>query len=169
MSRERLIGEEALSLYAAGRRDFSFTNIVVCDWDGRDLSGIDLTGANVGDGTMRGINLNRACLFGACFDGLHMDGANLTKASLTNARFSGNFCSAVNFTRCGLENVVFTYTDLRNSNFQGAYAESSIWISCDFTGADTIREVWDNSGGIGYWQCIFDSGGNKITGGNLFS
>jgi hypothetical protein len=52
MSYEHLIGDEVLSLYAAGRRDFSFTSISVGDLTGQDLSGINLTGASLNSGIM---------------------------------------------------------------------------------------------------------------------
>jgi uncharacterized protein YjbI with pentapeptide repeats len=170
MIRERLVYDEVLNLYAAGRRDFSFTSISVGDLTGKDLSGINLTGASLVGGTMSNINLSEACLVGAKFSEVNIDGANLSGANLSNARFTGDIdCSNVDFTICCLESVVFTYADLRNSDFQGAYdANGAIWINCDFTGVTGLRYVWERSGGFGYWKCIFSSDGSEQTGGLLF-
>lgn len=167
---EHLSGDEVLSLYAAGRRDFSFTSVSVGDLTGKDLSGINLTGAYLGSGTMSSTNLSETCLFGAELQCVSINGANLTRSRLSHARFSGNIdCSNVNFSGCSFSNVVFTSADLINSNFQGGYGDGSIWLKCDFTGATGIREMLEKSGGIGYWKCIFTSDGDRVTGGNRFS
>ena len=172
LSTERLEEEDILSLYAAGRRDFCFTQISVGHLDGRDLSGINLTGASFDGGFISNTNLSGACLFGATFNCVGIYGSNLTGADFTNARFSGSGdCSNVDFTRCSMKNVVFTYADLRNSNFQRVYdANGSIWINCDFTGANGFERIGEQFGGIGIWECIYPNG-VKVVGGQgiLFS
>ena len=170
--RERLNDGEVLSLYAAGRRDFSFTSIVVGYWTGKDLSGINLSGTDLGCGIVSNANLSESYLVGAKFNCVDINGANLRGSDLTNTRFSGNIdCSNVNFTKCCLENVVFTYADLRNSDFLGAYdAGGSIWIKCDLTGANGFEHMLAQSGGIGVWDCIYPNGVKSIGGhGSLFS
>ena len=77
------------------RADAQFTGLVWGRSARLDLSGFELSGADLRRADLRGTNLSRANLSGA-----HLDGANFFKAVLDGANIAGAFLNGAQFLNC---------------------------------------------------------------------
>jgi uncharacterized protein YjbI with pentapeptide repeats len=120
----------------------------------RDLSGIDLSGANMkyfylAGKRMNGANLakgrlDNAVLHRATFVGADLDGAWLRDADLTGARFTDATLDGAH-----LEDAQLYSSDLRDISLEDAHLESAVLtdarISGDLRGADLENAILDNT------------------------
>jgi hypothetical protein len=85
------------------------------DFNGADLRGANLSGADLDDSNFRGANLEGANLSNASFFCTNFRGANLEGANLSNANFEGADLTDANF-----EGADLTDTNFSNANLEGA-------------------------------------------------
>ncbi|HUQ05449.1 MAG TPA: pentapeptide repeat-containing protein [Kofleriaceae bacterium] len=114
-------------------------------WYAEDLSGIDLTGAALGSGTLidarfarsnlSSADLSRAQAGGADFTEANLDGANLSKAVLAGARFSDATCRAASFRKADLTNAYLAGAHLESAVFDGARCAKTSFVSADLSHA----------------------------------
>jgi uncharacterized protein YjbI with pentapeptide repeats len=130
--------------------------IPTANFEGQDLSRINLQGAYIYKATFRGANLSSAQLQGAIFIDVDMEGAdlhhsdfrearlaevNLTNANLymargersnlTNANLSGS-----NLNRTKLRRANLSMAQLRDAQLRGAYLSRNRMIGTNFRGTD---------------------------------
>ncbi|WP_114860363.1 pentapeptide repeat-containing protein [Azospirillum brasilense] len=96
---------------------------------GADLTGADLWGANLTDADLMRANLTDADLMRANLTGADLRGANLTGADLRRA----------NLTDADLTGADLTGADLRGANLRGANLTGADLTGADLTGADLRR------------------------------
>ncbi len=128
-----------------------------CYQDGRDLSNVDLTGAELRDATFQRSTLNETI-----FDEVDAYRAKFISADIIGASFRGARLTEADFTRSDLTGTDFTDADLRNArlinttlvevNFTGARLGSADLRNADLSGATWIDgERTCREGSIG--QC----------------
>ncbi len=145
-----MTAEELLERYAAGERDFSEVDLRGANLSGvhrrfdvdsytepyrqgitSDLSGINLSSADLTEAYLRGVNLAGANLSNA-----NLTRVDLSKSNLTNANLSG-----ANLTEAFLEWTELDCTNMRGANL--LYAEIRVIdpFSPDLTGAKNVKTV----------------------------
>ena len=105
------------------------------DLGGADLSGANLTKANLADADLEwanlsGANLTRASLFGANLTGANLtgadlSGANLTATNLTDANLTGANLSGANLTDADLEWASLSGANLADADLTGASLDAA--------------------------------------------
>jgi uncharacterized protein YjbI with pentapeptide repeats len=73
-----------------------------------DLSGANMSGANLTKADLRGANMSGANLSEANLSGANMSGANLTRANLSGANLSGANLTNANLTNAKLSEATWT-------------------------------------------------------------
>jgi uncharacterized protein YjbI with pentapeptide repeats len=126
------------------------------DFDGADLRGLDLSGANLAKASchevdlsgadLSGANLNQALLWDANLSGANLSGANLEKAGLRNANLTDAEVARANFTAVDLigsnlsglvlDSIDFTEVLFIGANLKGATIRKANLTRADFTEAD---------------------------------
>jgi hypothetical protein len=96
-----------------------------------DLSGTDLSGADLYSADLRGVDLSEAILRGA-----NLFGSNLRRANLIRAKLPG-----ANLIRANLSATKLTEADLRGANLTGADLSDAILSLADLTGASLSRAL----------------------------
>ncbi|WP_257998862.1 pentapeptide repeat-containing protein [Fischerella thermalis] len=86
-----------------------------CDLQGAKLERADLSGVNLSNANLTGADLEKANLSNA-----NLSGANLTNADLEEANLTGANLKGANFQRADLEDANLTNADVTGANFQGA-------------------------------------------------
>ncbi|MFH1137209.1 MAG: DUF2169 domain-containing protein [Pseudomonadota bacterium] len=86
---------------------------------GRDLSGLDLTGLDFSGQKMAGVVFADSILEGAVFSGADLTGANFTAALLTAADFSRTKLVSAVFKRCLAPEAIFIKADLTGAHLGG--------------------------------------------------
>ena len=144
--RDQMLSGIKLSGADLGRADLSGANLSGVDLGRADLSGANLSGADLWGANLSGANLRRANLSGADLSGADLWGANLSGANLRRANLSG-----ANLRRADLSGA-----DLSGANLWGA----NLW-DADLWRAD-LRDA--NLSGANLWGANL-SGANLLTGG----
>ncbi|MBW4642982.1 MAG: pentapeptide repeat-containing protein [Goleter apudmare HA4340-LM2] len=111
--------------------DLSLVNLSRANLSDADLSGVNFNRANLSEANLSVANLSRANLSGAnCnstnFSGANLSGAELSTADFSRANLSGVYLSRANLSRTNLSGANFTGADLSRANLSGA----------DLSGAD---------------------------------
>lgn len=111
-----------------------------CYHDGRDLKGVDLSGAMLRDATFQRSDLSgatlatvdayRAKFFSARMPGAVMDGSRLIEADFTRADLSG-----ARFRGADLRNAKLVDTNLRQADLTGARLDGTDLRNADLSGA----------------------------------
>ncbi len=114
-----------------------------CAFDGLDLTGVDLSGARLRDGSyfrsdLSGSNLSKISAFRAKFvnaalrevklDGAKLSEADFTKADLTGASFKGADLRRARFFNAILRRVDLTDARLRGADLTRADLSGATWI-----------------------------------------
>jgi uncharacterized protein YjbI with pentapeptide repeats len=114
--------------------------VVKCDcsgkknnFDGSDLTGVNLQGANLQDASfiganlsqsnLRGVDLSRAILKQAQLDGVNLQGANLQDASFIGANLNQSNLRGVDLSRAILKQAQLDGSDLTGATLTAAYIE----------------------------------------------
>ena len=124
-----------------------------CNFDGLDLSQVDLVGARLRDGsffrtTLDGADLSgsesyRAKFINASLIGSLFEGADLQQADLTKSDLSG-----ADLSNADLRNARLTRASLRGANLTGARTGGTDFFRADLTGAtwtDGLRVCGEGS------------------------
>ncbi len=130
-----MTGEELRRRYAAGERNFfgvdlSEVNISgidpnldlvaydeLCPDFAADLSGINLSEANLTNAILAGANLTGANLTDANLTGASLDRCNLTDVDLSGSNLTRAYLSGAEFQRTNMRRVDFFYADISESPF----------------------------------------------------
>jgi len=125
-----ITGEQLVSRYAAGERDFSYVQL-----NGANLAGIRLTdvtflGGSLREADFRGahlayVQLKAADLRGACFssasiNGSDLIGANFERADLCRADLTGSHLGSADCTQAKMKSTWFNNVTLSQAVFKGA-------------------------------------------------
>lgn len=126
--------EELLRRYAAGERDFSGVFLRWLDFSDCDLSGINLSNADLESTLWEGANLSEANLSGAFLAYSGLNNANLTEANLSRAR---------------LQDCTLTGANLTDACVRGAmFGNEPHLVGANLTGVDLSQASIDLPGGI---------------------
>jgi hypothetical protein len=111
------------------------------DLSGANLSGRDLTCANLRKAKLNGAHLDRASLVGADLTVADLGGAVLSKARLTAANLSAASLSGANLSEAALGFAYLIGANLNTADLTGAYLggadlRAASLINTDFSGAD---------------------------------
>lgn len=158
-------GKELLRRYKAGERDFSGVDLRGANLSGvsrrfdiyaydepylqgitSDLSGINLSGADLTEAYLSGVNLA----------GANLSHANLTRASLSKSNLTNTDLSGANLTKACLENAEFEQTNLRGANLLHAQITGVEFFAADVTGAIDVTTV--DFGGTPIHGLVLDDG-----------
>lgn len=96
---------------------------------GKDLSRLDLTGANFAGTDFDHTFLSGSILVGANFEGARFEASNayradFTDANLSNVSFQGTNAEEADFSGANLENADFSFTFLLNATFDEGVLET---------------------------------------------
>ncbi|MBC1219168.1 pentapeptide repeat-containing protein [Nostoc sp. UCD121] len=149
-------GKELLTRYAAGERDFSGVDLKGANLSGvsrrfdvgaydepyrqgitSDLSGINLTCADLNEANLTGVNL----------EGANLSNANLTCANLNQSNLTNVDLSGANLSEAFLECAELDGTNMRWANLFRAEIRVSDVFCPDLTGAKNVDTV-NFTGGI---------------------
>jgi uncharacterized protein YjbI with pentapeptide repeats len=116
--------------------DLSGADLTFADLRGADLSGADLTFAD-----LRGADLSGAALRGADLTDADLRGADLPRANLFQAALRGAFLRDADLTGATLTGAYLTFADLRgadlpDANLSGAFVTGADLEDADLRGAD---------------------------------
>jgi len=96
-----------------------------------DLSGADLTGAQLAEANLTGANLSQAILTGADLTGAQLAGADLSEVDL-----SGATINEADLSRARLTNAVLRRAQLGMANLDGADLSGADMTGCGLYGAN---------------------------------
>ena len=122
-----------------------------------DLSGADLTGAQLDNTDLSGINLNGAILSGADLRNANLSGTTLNEADLSGATLSG-----ANLTTANLVEAILIGADLRTAYLREANASGANLREANMSGATLINADLSGASLRGA-----DLRGAKLIGANL--
>lgn len=115
-------------------------------WEGANLSGIDLSNqqlvdVNIRNSKMNQVKLDSAVLKGADLRGTTLDASNLADVDLSHAKldetsFLRSTLDGVNFTSAGLRKAALEQVFATEAIFQGADLSESYCLMADFTGSN---------------------------------
>jgi uncharacterized protein YjbI with pentapeptide repeats len=114
-------------------REIVTQGIIHRNLSGVDLSDADLSGANLRSAYLRGADLSSADLSGA-----NLFGANLRSADLSGADLSGAYLSGANLRSADLSGADLRGADLIGADLIGAYLSGANLRSADLRSADLI-------------------------------
>ncbi|WP_342237000.1 pentapeptide repeat-containing protein [Inquilinus sp. OTU3971] len=111
-----------------------------CLQDGRILSRVDLTGAQLRDvsltrATMDGAILTGAEAYGAKFNRATLPGAKLDSARLANTDFTDADLTGADLSKSDLRNARFVGAKLRGATLTGAELRGTVFRDADLSGA----------------------------------
>lgn len=114
-----------------------------CNFDGLDLSQVELAGARLRDGSYFRTNLEGADLSGiegyrAKFINAQMAGADLSGADLERVDFTKADLADASFEGADLRNARLTRANLRGANLTGAQTGGADFFRADLSGATWI-------------------------------
>lgn len=115
----------------------SGANLREAELDGVELPGADLTGANLKQAQLGGSNLSSANLTGADLSGANLDEANLSKATLDKATLLGTSFRGANLSSAKLRNLPRVYqlgfnnTNLENADFANSDLQGVGFRTCN--------------------------------------
>ncbi|CDM94577.1 MULTISPECIES: Rid family detoxifying hydrolase [Limnospira] len=121
--------QELLDRYAEGERDFPGVDLSDTDWQGYDLSEINLEGADFSNSDFKNMVFNRANLKNCNFRGSTFQSVKFVNADLTNA------C----FIKSDLHIIDFAWADLTGAQF----GECRQFSSCEIAKATTKNVNFD--------------------------
>lgn len=157
-------GSGAVAQGARSCADCDFSGV---NWAGRDLHGVNYSGAdfskanlahvNFSGGSFTGTDFSSANLEGASFRNAHLSGCDFANANLSGADFSGATIANCDFTKLNLTNVNFSGAKIDGADFSkavlnGANLSGARLTGCELSGVD-LRHV--------------DLSKTKITGSNF--
>ena len=136
-----LDGQELITRYEAGERDFSRAHISFADLRGVDLRQIDLSGARLIDANLRRANLAGADLSWASFLSANLMEADLTGATMSQVVLHGADLRQAKLRGADLEDgflgvADLSDADLRDTNLRRANLERARLVNADLRGAD---------------------------------
>jgi len=103
---------------------------------GADLSGADLSRANLFEADLSGADLSRANLYGADLSGANLSGANLYGADLSGANLSGADLSRADLSGANLSGADLSGADLSRANLFGANLSGANLYGANLYGAN---------------------------------
>src|SRR5919199_279368 len=101
-----------------------------------DLSGADLSGANIEKANLYGADLAGVILYRAKLLGVDLSDAVIVAANLDQARFVFVNLSRASFIGATLNGAVFYESNLTGSLFFPSYCPMSVFANCNLTGAN---------------------------------
>jgi hypothetical protein len=113
-------GETVRQAAQAHRADLSGANLSGADLRYADLSGANLSGADLRDADLSGADLRYADLSGANLSGADLRDANLKDADLKDASLSGADLRAADLRRADLSGASLSGASLRDADLRGA-------------------------------------------------
>jgi uncharacterized protein YjbI with pentapeptide repeats len=118
--------------------DLYNTHLGGLDLSGANLSGADLREANFKRADLSGANLNRANLNRAHFEDANLNGANLAEAGLRGAWFDMAMLNGVNLSGAWLEEAHLQHADLSGAKLVGANLIRANLIEAKLAEADLV-------------------------------
>ncbi len=106
-----------------------------CHFEGRQLTALDLRGANLHNADLSGVDLAGSNLAGADLAFAKLRQADLGNTNLSKARLKGANLTAANLAGADLRRADLSYAILRRANLTGAA----------LTGANLVNAIWVNS------------------------
>ena len=115
---------------ASGKLIIEAENLSGADLSWADLRGFNLSGADLSRANLRGANL-----IGSNLSGANLSGANLRGADLRGANLSGANLSGADLNWADLSERIYTISNIGSANRQTTYNadKNIIWCGC-FTG-----------------------------------
>ena len=101
-------------------RNLSGVDLSDADLSGANLMNAKLSGADLSSADLSGANLMNAKLSGADLSGANLSGANLMNAKLSDADLSGAYLSGANLRSANLIGAYLSGADLSNTNLSRA-------------------------------------------------
>ena len=148
-----------LGLADGVRADLSGTNLSNADLRNADLRGAnlidaDLSNANLSDANLSNANLSDANLSdanlsGAILIGANLRDANLSDADLSNANLRHAILSNANLSDANLRNAILSNANLSDANLRNAILSNADLRYADLSGAN-LRHVKTNCLTVGY-------------------
>jgi uncharacterized protein YjbI with pentapeptide repeats len=123
--------EELLALYEEGERDFQGV-----DLSGADLSDANLVRADLGDANLNEANLVRADLSGSNLSGTDLTDADLSGTNLSNADLSGTDLSDANLVRADLSDANLNEANLVRADLSGSNLSDADLTDADLSGTN---------------------------------
>lgn len=111
------------------RANLKGKNLSGVNLTGANLRGADLSEANLRGATMIKADLSRACLYKADLEGAILDGADLSMSYAKSTSFKDASMRACALRGVTYKNCFFWGTDLRWSDFRGAFMLGTVF--CD--------------------------------------
>lgn len=114
------------------------------NFEGLDLSGLNLRGAELANAKLEGANLSEAKLVNATLYNAKLEGANLSKAELVNAELDGAKLRGANLSRADLSGASLLRADLTTADIHRATFYEVKLQDADFThvkNAHTARKL----------------------------
>ena len=116
--------------------DLTGADLTDANLTGADLTDANLTRANLAGAYLTGAYLARANLAGAYLTGAYLTDANLTGADLTRANLAGADLTGAYLARANLAGADLTRADLTGADLAGADLTDADLTGADLTGAD---------------------------------
>jgi hypothetical protein len=107
---------------------------------GANLSSADLSGANLSGADLRSANLSGANLSSADLSGANLSGANLSGANLSSADLSGANLSGANLSSADLSGANLRGANLSSANLSGANLSGANLRSANLSGAQWVLD-----------------------------
>jgi len=101
-----------------------------------DLSGANLEGANFGGATLINVDLTGAKLSGADFGGSEINSVNLNGASIQDGNFVGSSIADSTFNNADLTRANFVASDIIDSSFDNANLQDAILAEANLIGTN---------------------------------
>ena len=94
---------------------------------GRNLTGLNYSGANLGSQNLSGSNLQNAIFTNTNFQNANLSGVNAPNANFQNANMTGANLAGSTFQGANFTNVNLTGANLKGANFKNASMTGVIW------------------------------------------
>jgi hypothetical protein len=108
-----------------------------------NLSGADLSKANLSEANLTGANLSKATLSSAILTGAHLGEANLSEATLSKANLADAILSRANLRGANLSHAILGKAHLRGADLSKADLRGAILRGADLDGADVNDAKYD--------------------------
>lgn len=129
-----------IALVSCGQRLEPAGDLSGCDLTDAELAGLDLTGADLSDADLSGVNLARTNLNSSDLTGADLSGAAISGTFMRNVKLDGANLSNLDLTR-----AAFTPLSLAGANLDGANLQGLELVSVSFKGASATGTDLSNA------------------------
>ncbi|CBN59392.1 MULTISPECIES: pentapeptide repeat-containing protein [Kamptonema] len=144
--------EYLLSSYAAGNRHFRRANLSGIDLSGANLPGICFDCSNLSGANLSGANLSGASLIDSNLHEVNLESANLSGADLSLIWSHHANWRRVYLDGANLQNAYLKSVDLEGATFRGAQLNRITFSECNMRNINLEGAIWNDSNGGGIWN-----------------